>query len=61
MRAEVGDVLHVRGRTVGTRERTAEVLEVRGPDGAPPYWVRFSDGHESLVFPGADCVVEHPE
>jgi hypothetical protein len=59
MRAEVGDVLHVRGRTVGTQERTAEVLEVRGQDGAPPYWVRFSDGHESLVFPGADCVVEH--
>lgn len=59
MRAEVGDVLHVRGRTVGTQERTGEVLEVRGEDGAPPYWVRFSDGHESLVFPGVDCVVEH--
>jgi hypothetical protein len=59
MRAEVGDLLHVRGRTVGTQERKGEVIEVRGEDGAPPYMVRFSDGHESLVFPGTDCVVEH--
>ncbi|HZO68610.1 MAG: DUF1918 domain-containing protein [Kribbellaceae bacterium] len=59
MRAEVGDHLHVRGRTVGTQERHGEVIEVRGADGAPPYLVRFSDGHESLVFPGPDCVVEH--
>ncbi len=60
MRAEIGDVLHVRGRTVGTPERQGQVVEVRGPDGAPPYLVRFDDGHEALVFPGSDCVVEHP-
>ena len=59
MRAEIGDRLHVRGRTVGTSEREAEVLEVRGENGSPPYLVRFADGHESLVFPGPDCVVEH--
>jgi hypothetical protein len=59
MHAEVGDVLHVRGRTVGTQERQCEVLEVRGEKGAPPYRVRFTDGHEALVFPGTDCVVEH--
>jgi hypothetical protein len=23
--------------------------------------VRFDDGHEGLVFPGADAVVQHPE
>jgi hypothetical protein len=60
MRAEVGDVLHVRGRTVGAAERQGEVVEVRGADGAPPYLVRFDDGHEALVFPGSDSVVEHP-
>ena len=59
MRAEIGDRLHVRGRTVGTSEREGEVLEVRGENGSPPYLVRFADGHESLVFPGPDCVVEH--
>jgi hypothetical protein len=34
------------------------VLEVRGLEGEPPYMVRFSDGHESLVYPGPDCIVE---
>ena len=59
MQADVGDKLHVRGRKVGNHDRLGEVLEVRGENGAPPYLVRFDDGHESLVFPGADCVVEH--
>ena len=58
MRAEVGDRLHVRGRKVGHHDRLGEVLEVRGENGAPPYLIRFDDGHESLVFPGPDCVVE---
>jgi hypothetical protein len=60
MQATVGDRLHVHGRTVGTRDRIGEIIEVRGNDGAPPYLVRFSDGHESLVYPGPDCVIEHP-
>lgn len=59
MRAAVGDRLHVHGRNVGNADHLAEILEVRGADGAPPYLVKFNDGHESLVFPGPDCVVEH--
>ena len=31
---------------------------MRGSKGGPPYLVRFPDGHETLVFPGPDCVVE---
>ena len=61
MQAEVGDRLHMHGRTVGTSDRMAEVVDVRGEHGGPPYLVRFEDGHESLVYPGSDCVVEHPE
>ena len=61
MHAKVGDWLHMYGRTVGVRDRMAEVVDVRGQDGGPPYLVRFADGHESLVYPGPDCVVEHPE
>jgi hypothetical protein len=61
MKAEVGDTLRVRGRTVGRHEHTAVIIEVRGVDGAPPFLVRFPDGHESLVFPGPDASVEHPE
>ncbi|QLY31299.1 DUF1918 domain-containing protein [Nocardia huaxiensis] len=57
MRANVGDRLVVHGRTVGLSDHTAEIVEVRGADGSPPFVVRFPDGHESLVFPGPDAVV----
>lgn len=60
MRASVGDRLHVHGRVVGQGERHGEIVEVRGANGEPPYVVRFSDGRESLVFPGPDCVVLPP-
>lgn len=59
MRATIGDRLCVHGRRVGQPDREGDVVEVRGQDGQPPYMVRFDDGHERLVFPGADCVV-HP-
>jgi len=58
MRAEVGDRLHVHGRTVGKVDRVGEIVEVRGKDGGPPYLVRFEDGHEGLVFPGPDATVD---
>lgn len=58
MRAEVGDRLHVHGRTVGLTDKIGEIVEVRGSDGGPPYLVRFDDGHESLVFPGPDATVD---
>jgi Domain of unknown function (DUF1918) len=57
MQAKVGDQLVVEGRTVGAQRREGEVLEVRGTDGAPPYVVRWSDGHEGLSFPGPDAHV----
>jgi hypothetical protein len=58
MRATVGDQLHVHGRTVGEQDHLGQILEVRGADGEPPYLVRYPDGHESLVFPGPDAVIE---
>lgn len=61
MRATVGDRLHVHGRTVGTSDKVAEIVEVRGEQGSPPYWVRFPDGRETLVYPGPDSVIENPE
>jgi hypothetical protein len=59
MQATVGDRLLVRGKNVGLSDQHGEIVEVRGANGAPPYLVRFADGHEGLVFPGPDCVVEH--
>ena len=61
MRAVAGDRLHFQSRTVGVAEHTAVILEIRGADGEPPYLVRHEDGHEALVFPGTDALVEHPE
>ena len=61
MQAIVGDRLIVHGRTVGQADRTGEIIDIRGQDGAPPYLVRFSDGHESVIFPGPDCVIEHKD
>ena len=61
MRAIVGDRLHVHGRVVGRPDQTSEIIEIRGRDGGPPYLVRRGDGHESLVFPGLDASVEHPQ
>jgi hypothetical protein len=59
MRAVVGDRLRVHGRAAGTSDQTSEIIEVRGPDGGPPYLVRHDDGQEALVFPGSDALVEH--
>jgi hypothetical protein len=55
-----GDRLVVRGHSLGAVRRDAEILEVLGADGAPPFRVRWQDdGHESEVFPGNDAYVEH--
>lgn len=60
MRAAVGDRLIVRGHVVGEPDRDAEILEVHGEDGQPPYLVRWDDdGHEGLLFPGSDVSIEH--
>lgn len=60
MHAKAGDRILVHGRTVGSGEQHGEIIEVRGEDGGPPYLVRFDDGHETLMYPGADTEVEHP-
>jgi hypothetical protein len=60
MRAHVGDKLVVVGHHVGDHGREAEILEVHGADGAPPYLVRWTeDDHHALVFPGSDATIEH--
>jgi hypothetical protein len=55
MRANKGDHLVIEGNKVGSQRREAEVLEVKGEDGAPPYVVRWTDGHEGLTYPGPDA------
>lgn len=60
MKADPGDRLIVHGHHIGEIGRDAEILEVLGEDGQPPFRVRWSDdGHESIFFPGSDASVEH--
>ncbi|MFD5215715.1 DUF1918 domain-containing protein [Microbacterium sp. NPDC058345] len=59
MQIAVGARIVIHGARVGAGERHGEVREVRGDGGGPPYLVRFDDGRESLIFPGADCEVEY--
>ena len=60
MQASIGERIVIHGKQVGQADRHGEILEVRGADGAPPYFVRFDDGHETLVFPGPDLTVVRP-
>ncbi len=60
MKAQVGDKMVVQEHHVGEHKREGEIIEVHGPDGTPPYMVRWSDtGHEGLMFPGPDARIEH--
>lgn len=59
MQAVIGDRLHVHSRAVGQTEQLAVVVEIHGGNGAPPYLVRYEDGHQALIVPGPDCTVEH--
>jgi hypothetical protein len=58
MHARVGDWIVVKNRTLGGKERRAEVVGVRGAHGEPPYTVRWLDeDRECLVFPGPDAMI----
>lgn len=59
MKAKVGDEVTVKGRHQGDEDRRGEIIEVHGADGAPPYLVRWRDGHETLFFPSSDTLTEH--
>jgi len=60
MTAAPGDRVVVPGRRPGTIAHVAEVIEVLGPAGRPPYRVRWREtGLEGVCFPGPDAFVEH--
>lgn len=59
MQAQAGDELTVRGRHQGDEDRHGTIIRVNGQDGAPPYLVRWRDGHESVIFPSSGAEVEH--
>ena len=62
MRAAVGDRIVIKGHRVGEPDRDCLVVEVKDPEGGPPYRVRWGEtGHESYFFPGSDAIVQHYE
>ncbi|GGQ31578.1 DUF1918 domain-containing protein [Streptomyces mutabilis] len=61
MHATKGDQLIQHGRVVGEHDKVAEIVEVIGREGAPPYRVRFEDGHEAVCSPGPDSEIRHRE
>lgn len=62
LHARPGDHLVIRSNKVGQPDREAEVLEVRGEGGQPPYVVRWSDdGRVGYLLPGSDAFVRRPE
>lgn len=59
MHAVIGDRIAIPGRHVGDAGRVGEVIEVRGPEGTPPFVVRWEDGHEGVCYPGPETKVQH--
>ena len=58
MRASVGDTIIVASSVVDGAVREGRVVEVRHPDGTPPFEVEWADtGERTLVFPGPDTRV----
>jgi hypothetical protein len=59
-RPRAGDVVTVDGRRVGDSGRLGEILETSGAPGHEHLRIRWEDGRESVLFPGADVRI-HPK
>jgi hypothetical protein len=57
MKAHQGDRIILAASHLDQPTRDGEVLEVRGENGAPPYLVRWTDGHTGLLYPGPGAVL----
>jgi hypothetical protein len=57
MRARVGDRIILAAEHIDEATRDGEILEIRGTKGAPPYVVRWSNGHTGLIYPGPGAVL----
>lgn len=61
MRAQVGDWIVVESTHLDQPRREGKVVELRHPDGSPPYMVQWQhSGETTLAFPGPDArVLDH--
>jgi hypothetical protein len=58
MKARKGDHVVIDGTKVGQARRSGEVVRVEGPEDHSRLWVRWDDGHETLLMPGPGVRVE---
>jgi hypothetical protein len=61
MRARIGDWIVVESAHLDQPRREGKVVELRHPDGSPPYMVQWlHSGETTLAFPGPDArVLDH--
>lgn len=59
MQAHVGDSICI--TVLGDPPLVGEVVEVLGTDGSPPYRVKFPNGHEVVMHPSPDMIIEHKQ
>jgi hypothetical protein len=58
MKAKSGDWLVIKSATIDQPDQRGLIIEVRSPDGSPPYVVRWlATDHLATVFPGPDAIV----
>jgi hypothetical protein len=61
MRAHVGDMVMIRGHSVGRPERRGRIREVRGDEGTGPFVIEWDDAEgEHLFWPGSDAEIVPP-
>ena len=60
MNAHVGDELVIRSHQVGRSDQHGEIIEII-TTGGQHYRVRWSDGRETILFPGPDATVRRGE
>ena len=60
MNAHVGDELVIRSHQVGRSDQHGEIIEII-TTGGQHYRVRWSDGRETVLFPGPDATVRRAD
>jgi hypothetical protein len=56
--ARRGDRLIIEGAKVGQGRRSGEVVRVEGTAAHQRLWVRWEDGHETMLMPGPGARLE---
>lgn len=57
MKAKPGDRIICQPNTVGAPPREGEIKDT-GPDGQPPFEVRWNGGNQTIFTPGSDALIQ---